>query len=709
MAPEPARLMPASFTKVESFFQFSVLGMLSCGFLALAASEHLDWITLIVLLAALAARAATVAGLIRIAWSGRTIAVVALTAFAWYALDAWYLSRSTIDANIHLAAIFAALKIVTAKSGRDYTYLKLIAVLELVAAAMLAVDLGFFIFLALFLLFTVAALTSGEMRQSAMPPQGAKGLPETIARSTQRGFSRRLGVTSVVLCASILTITAGLFFVLPRAARGALSRFAPAGWRLPGFAENVSLGEIGAIQQSSRVVLHARADQADSLEGVRWRGGSLMNFDGVVWSNPHPGYDPPLKVDDGLLILGKAIQIRPGREIGYQVRLDEIASDTLFFAGIPETIKINVGPLYRSAGGAYHLRNAPSDLVYRAFALIEDEDAPAQIAPQPLTPVEREEATRLPPTLNPRIAELARSMAAGAVSDQDKARAIENHLHHDYRYTLELPSHVLADPLSNFLFVRKKGHCEYFASAMAVMLRTLKVPTRVVTGFQSGTLNPLTGWQVVRASDAHAWVEVWLEDGGWTTFDPTPPATEAPSQGLTERLAMLYDAANQFWQDWVLRYDLERQVVLASKVHELRFDPLGDPVRWWQQNAELLRRLVAFLLIAAAAGALLAFFGPDLARSWRDRQREILVRRGQGQASDATLLYQRMLSVLERRGFQKPVWLTPSEFARVLPSSEMAVLVEDLTAAYNELRFGGRRDAAPRLIRLLDRLEGLQN
>ena len=483
-APRPSHVSRPSH--VENFFQFSVLGMLACGFLALAASEHLDWITLALLLAALAARAATVTGLIRIAWSGRIIAVLALAAFACYALDAWYLSRSTIDANIHLAAVFAAIKIVTAKSPRDYLYLKLIAVLELVAAAMLAVDLGFFIFLALFLLFTVAALTSGEMRQSAMPLQGAKGLPETVARSSQRGFARRLGVTSAVLCASILTITAGMFFVLPRAARGALSQFAPEGWRLPGFAEKVSLGEIGKIQQSSRVVLHARADQGESLENVRWRGGSLTYFDGIVWSNPRVAYDPPLKVDEGLLILGKAIEIRPGREIGYQVRLDEIASDTLFFAGIPETIKINIGPIFRSAGGAYHVRNAPSDLVYRAFALIEDEDAPAELKPQPLTRSERDEALQLPSSFNPRIAELARNMTAGAVSDEAKARAIENHLHHDYGYTLDLPSRVLRDPLSNFLFVRKKGHCEYFASAMAVMLRTLGVPARVVTGFQSG-------------------------------------------------------------------------------------------------------------------------------------------------------------------------------------------------------------------------------
>jgi hypothetical protein len=81
------------------------------------------------------------------------------------------------------------------------------------------------------------------------------------------------------------------------------------------------------------------------------------------------------------------------------------------------------------------------------------------------------------------------------------------------------------------------------------------------------------------------------------------------------------------------------------------------------------------------------------------------MKRGEGQASDATLLYQRMLRLLERRGIQKPPWLTPSEFARVLPPTALSPLVDDLTSAYVEFRFGGKRDAAPRMVRLLDQLE----
>jgi hypothetical protein len=97
--------------------------------------------------------------------------------------------------------------------------------------------------------------------------------------------------------------------------------------------------------------------------------------------------------------------------------------------------------------------------------------------------------------------------------------------------------------------------------------------------------------------------------------------------------------------------------------------------------------------------------GPGASRWLRGAIRVRRLKRGEGEASDATLLYQRMLALLERRGIQKPPWLTPYEFARVLPATELSPLVDDLTSAYVEFRFGGKRDAAPRMVQLLDQLE----
>lgn len=673
--------------------------MLASGFLALAGSEHLDSISQAALLLALAARAAKVSGWLRIEWGMRAISIAMFAAICFYPLDYWYVSGSAPWAGLHLAAILTALKLLTAKTDRDYMYLKLIAVVELMAAAMLAVNLGFFVFLASFLLFTVATLASGEVRRSAK-------LKETVARAGHRAFSRRLSVTSAVLCGGILFMTAGLFFVLPRAARGALSGFMPDGPHLPGFADKVTLGDIGRIQQSSRTVMHIRADSGENLNGLYWRGGALTRFDGKTWDNPASSYGVRLNGNRGLIYVGRALKTRPGREIGYEVQLDEIASDTLFFAGQPETIVI-LSPVWRNAEGAFHVQGAPPGLIYRAFSYVEDERAPAILPPGRLSSSDRADLTQLP-DLDPRIPALARAMAGDAVTDEDKTRAIERRLRHDFGYTLELPSKPVRDPLAYFLFVRKKGHCEYFASAMAVMLRSLGIPARVATGFQSGVFNPLTGWQVVRASDAHSWVEAWLDDSGWTLFDPTPPSSEFESQSLFGRASLLYDAANQFWRDWVLRYDLSRQVTLASRLHQWKFDSAPGAGGSFDRGMDLIRRAAPWLIGAAAAVIVLLFFGPDLVRWWRSRRDVIRVRRGEGQVSDATMLYQRMLMTLQRRGFQKPAWITPAEFVRVLPESEMAVLVEDLTSAYNELRFGGRLDAAGRMVRMLDRLDALE-
>jgi hypothetical protein len=290
---------------------------------------------------------------------------------------------------------------------------------------------------------------------------------------------------------------------------------------------------------------------------------------------------------------------------------------------------------------------------------------------------------------------------------------VKNYLLTHYDYTLELPPTEPADPLAFFLFHRKKGHCEYFASSMAVMLRMLEIPSRVVTGFQSGVYNPISGSQLIRTSDAHSWVEAWLPDRGWVTFDPTPPDPQAQRLSAWTRLGFYADAVDVFWQDWVLNYNLDRQLQLASRVGEsgrhLGMNWAENPRIWAAQVASALKafaRRFGFVLLGVIALLLMTrFLGRDGWRWWRARQRMLKVQRGSAQASDATLLYQRMLKALRRRGIEKPVWLTPCEFARVVQEPELSLLVEDFTSAYNELRFGGNAEAAGRIFVLLEQLE----
>src|SRR5260370_39330001 len=105
---------------------------------------------------------------------------------------------------------------------------------------------------------------------------------------------------------------------------------------------------------------------------------------------------------------------------------------------------------------------------------------------------------------------------------------------------------------------------------MAVMLRVVSIPSRVATGFQSGVYNPVSGSQLIRSSDAHAWLEAWLPHRGWTTFDPTPPDPNGQRLSVWTRLGFYTDAAEMLWHVWVLNYNLDRQMQRATKIGQFR-------------------------------------------------------------------------------------------------------------------------------------------
>ncbi len=129
---------------------------------------------------------------------------------------------------------------------------------------------------------------------------------------------------------------------------------------------------------------------------------------------------------------------------------------------------------------------------------------------------------QLPDELDPRIPRLARQVVRGRSGTLARATALERHLRTEYDYSLESVFESQGvTPLDQFLFEEKRGHCEYFASALAVMLRTLDIPARLITGFSATQKNPLTGFYEIRALDGHAWVEAWIRDHGWVTFEPT--------------------------------------------------------------------------------------------------------------------------------------------------------------------------------------------
>ena len=697
-----------ALSPVDQFFELSLLGLLASGFLAVAGSGYLDAPTLALTSAALIIRALMVAGLVRFEPPPVIVTVLTLAYIGFYPIDYFFLSRAFIPAAIHLVFFVAVVKILTGRSNRDYLFLKVIAFLELLAACIVSASFNFFVFLLLFLVLGVATFASSEIRQSRDRAQPG-------ARQTGVGVPARL--IAVVLCVSfsILVITAGLFFFLPRTARAAFQHFVSHGYHLVGFSNHVMLGEIGKVKKENVLVMHVRMDHPEDRSlALKWRGAALAEFDGRAWFNRRA---PPqiLQPDrGGLLRLDEeAPDDGKGRYISYAVYLNDLAQDALFFAGTPQYIRIDSLVVRRPFGNYSAQFNDSRTVAYQVYSRLEMPSAGGQTKIAPLPAEARKTYLQLPARTDPRIRELAENIVAGETSPIRQAQLVGNYLRSHFQYTLELPPAEPDDPLAFFLFHRKKGHCEYFASSMAVMLRTLQIPSRVVTGFQSGVYNPISGSQLIRTSDAHSWVEAWLPARGWVTFDPTPPDPQAQRLSAWTRLSFYADAVDVFWQDWVLNYNLDRQLQLASRVGESsRHLGLNWPESPWIWATGIASALKVFSgrFGFAALGVLVLllmtrFLGRDGWRWWRARRRMLKVLRGSAEASDATLLYQRMLKALRRRGIEKPAWLTPCEFARVVQEPELSLLVEDLTSAYNELRFGGNAEAAGRIFVLLERLE----
>jgi transglutaminase-like putative cysteine protease len=701
-----ARRDTAAAASIEWSFQFSLLGLVATGYLALAATGHLDAPTLALTAAGLVLRGLLAGGALRWELSERAAIRATVVYAAFYPLDYLWFSRTLLGATVHLAFFLAVVKILTARTTRDYLYMAAIAFLELLAAAIVSADSSFFVFLALDLLFAIAALTSAEIRRSM---EGAR----LTARARLKGFYPRLAALALVAAAGILALTAGLFFLLPRTADAARSRFAHRIY-LPGFSGRVTLGEIGQIKTSSRPVMHIRVFSTDKLNAVKWRGSALTVFDGKHWSNP-PLAEAAIATGRGHVTLTADGERREGRHISYDVELDAVETDTLFFAGTPQAIDIREGELLRDSSGNLRRKGRPLEgFQYEVYSLLEDppETAVAAWFVPALAGAARQLNLQLPRALDSRIPPMARRWTAGADSDLGRARALERRLRVEYGYTLELPPREPADPLANFLFVRRRGHCEYFASAMTVMLRTLGIPARLATGFQSGVYNPITDLWLVRASDAHSWVEAWIPGYGWATFDPTPPDPSLHDSGLAARIGLYLDAADTFWKEWVVSYDPTHQGTLAERVERGArgmgigwFDSVYGAGSDWDLRLEAwLRRSALRLAVALAVGVWLWLVAPPLVRLLRMRLRISRARRGHAGMGDATVLYRRMLDVVKRLGYQRPLWFTPAEFAASLPRDPLGRAVSQFTESYNALRFGGSSEAAPRLSSLLDEI-----
>ena len=274
-----------------------------------------------------------------------------------------------------------------------------------------------------------------------------------------------------------------------------------------------------------------------------------------------------------------------------------------------------------------------------------------------------------------KLRDAASSAYESSAESVDRAAALEQYLKTQYGYTLQMSRTPVRDPIADFLFDRKQGHCEYFASSMAVMLRLLGIPSRVVNGFRSDEFNDLTGNYIVRAKDAHSWVEAYFPGYGWQTFDPTPGGGAGVPQGWS-RVALYVDAAASFWREWIISYDASHQYVLEQTAlsgtrgmwegaRVWARDHYAAMLEWARRNQARVEKspgrwgatgLVVALLLLALGNA-----GRTL-RMLRERGLQLHPERSPEQA--ASMWYRRMTRFLARQGVPKPTAQTPREFVR---------------------------------------------
>ena len=723
---------------VQRYFEVSLFLLVSTGILAVVLTGKLDPISLIVPLIALAYKGFRI-------WRGRAPEISArvatwlvLSYFLFFPLDLWIFSRSlstgapnpalyaALLAAIHLMLFAALVRLYSARTNRDFAFLAVLAFTCMLASAILTVETSFLITLAIFLALAVSTFVALEIRRSAA---GAVSPPFVPGSPMARQLNRALGITSVLVAVSALLIGGFLFFLIPRFTTGYLSALNLQPGLMTGFSDNVTLGEIGKIKQSSAVVMriHVEGDPGRAAD-LHWRGIVLTDFDGKRWFTPaHDQVVLSPNPAGEFRFLGLPLPSSDFNPLRYTVLMEPVATDAVFVAPRLEVLRgrftneserVGSSPqrgylLVDRTGSLSNPFHNDTKVRYEGLSLIPV-IPPVQLRKADAAyPDEIKNLYLQLPELDPRIKQLAEKITENSHNEYDRAANIERYLKTHYAYTLDLSGPQTDDPLAYFLFTRRAGHCEYFAAAMTVMLRDLGIPARYVGGFLPGEYNDLGGDYIVRASDAHTWVEAYFPAFGWITFDPTPPGNRKRN-GFFSRLALYWDWFQFAWGEWVINYDFVHQVNLARNVQNTSRNWSDHTQRYYREKQRQAIRLLMALdhrteaspyflpsVLAFLIGLLIYLRGRPLIGYFIARWRVRARRGGNLTAPLASLEYREMLRLLEKRGWKKASSQTALEFASAIPADAIAAPVAQLTELYQSARFGDRPTPAAQMSALL--------
>jgi transglutaminase-like putative cysteine protease len=502
------------------------------------------------------------------------------------------------------------------------------------------------------------ALTIGHLRRKA---QRHRTPEPPVDRAL---VSATAGLGTVVLVTSML-----VFLAFPRVTRGFAGRGDVPVTEVAGFSDQVSIGEFGSqIYSNPQIVLRVEFPGGAPVDvnNLRWRGRSYDRFDGLQWS--HSGRLPPSQAPRTWYR-----ERWTGPVVEQRIFAAPLEAKVLF--AMHPALRLDsdrrTAPVFDNGGDLlYYGTAAPTYTAWSMTALPPAEELRAADE-EAFSPSSRF-YLQLPQRLPDRIYELADSLTAGLDNRYDKAVAIERYLR-TFAYTLELPATARQATLDYFLFERQAGHCEYFSTAMVVLLRAAGVHSREVNGFRGGQWSEFGEYLAVTQNQAHSWVEVWIPEFGWVPFDPTP----AGAGGTVATIwfwpgRFLFDGLQHRWNKWVLDYSSDNQYSMLD-----RLQGIGEPETVSAENGGPPFAGFPWALAAVGLGMAGLLWG--------------LLRGGRAQPAE-TRAYLRLLELCRRAGLIGPNAVGPLELvesleARAHPAAGAA---RSLVELYLRARFGGQ-------------------
>jgi protein-glutamine gamma-glutamyltransferase len=641
---------------------------------------------------------------------------LAVAAFGWTILAAlsggdWLIAGTDFVVFLLVAKLF------NRRSSRDYLWVYVLTFVMLVAGTALNADFSYALCFLGYVVFATWALIlfhlRREMEDNFLLKHSNDSSSERV--EVERILSSRrivgfpfLAATSAVSL-GIFFLSAALFLLFPRIGLGFFFQRGHNRMTFAGFSDGVSLGGHGVIRSDPTVVMRVQVSDPDfggaMAPELHWRAVAFDRYSVDRDSRGHWERSPRSFGTDARTSVTPTrtrVSLSGARKFGdlsralrQEIFLEPLDTSALFAASRPLAFDLEHVPI--NAAGNVGRFGQNDEVRYTHFAGLRYVAYSDPTPPSPATLAAAGDADRrayaaylqIPPEITPRVRELAERITAGRKGPYAKAEAVLLYLKGSYRYTNVMQSPGLREPLDDFLFERRAGHCEYFSSAMAILLRVVGVPTRNVDGFLGGEWNEYGRYIAVRGGDAHSWVEVWFDGVGWVTYDPTPSSIDVAlargGGGALDRLRRMLDTLRLQWFKWVMEYDLSRQLGLMKALGGLLgIGEDGLDTKALGRFVKAHRTAIGLTLvgIVAAVAAPIA---------WRRRRRKLAETPAFARRPDHPLvtLYARVGRALAHRGFARPDSQTPREHARAL-AEKGAPGAEDfaeLTEAYYTVRY----------------------